>query len=150
MKKKSKKTWIENDLINSKAFNNLTGYAPVLLLHLFQRRKFQNLSTSKRERYVCMNKDEINIPYSEFKDKFKIHKDKLARAIDQLLARGFVSLNHQGGAFKQDKSVYALSKKWNTWQPGNVIETRPKINIKRGFLNNKEANRNGQKNRRQK
>ena len=62
----------------------------------------------------------------------------MIRAIDQLLAKGFLSIVNPGGTFRQDKAVYKLSDNWMLWQPGLSFETRVKEKVKRGFCNPKK------------
>jgi len=95
--KRQERLWIDVELINFKAFNSLTGYAPQLLLHLYRKRKFENHGTKKNAKWVCINYDELNITYIEFYTKHGITKPKMLRAKDQLLARGFIKTIHSGG-----------------------------------------------------
>jgi hypothetical protein len=63
-----------------------------------------------------------------------VSKTRFSRAIAELLAKGFITLVHHGGTYKQDKSVYGLSGKWLLWHPGVVFEEREKRKVTRGYL----------------
>lgn len=136
-KKKPDRIWIFIDLINSKAFNSLTGYAPQLVIHVLKKRKFENhKSNSKQKRndhWICVNSDSLNLTYIEFANSFNVSQKRMSKAIDQLLARGFIKIIHQGGGFRKDKSIYALSDNWMLWHKGVVFESRNKETIQRGF-----------------
>jgi len=140
--KTNHRLWIEIELINSKAFNSLTGYAPQLLFHLYRKRKFENHGTKKNAKWVCINHDELNITYIEFYTKHGITKPKMLRAKDQLLARGFIKTIHGGGGCNKDKAIYELINQWMFWQPGVVFEVRVKEKVQRGFCKPKTTYEN--------
>ena len=133
----SYKTWIDTDLILSPAFLSLTGFSQSLLLILHTKRKYARIGTKKTKKYVCTNCHNLNITYIEHKKKYGITQPRLTRAIDDLMAKGFLECKHTGGAYKQDKSIYALSDQWVLWHPGMIIYERQKEAIKRGFRNPK-------------
>jgi len=124
-------TWIERTLWESPAYNALRGYAPQLLTHILGKRQFENIRVGKKQKRICKNCDSLNVTYVEFKKK-GITQPRMTRALDQLLEKGFLTVVHQGGAFQQDKAVYALSENWQFWRPGTVFETRKKETVKRG------------------
>ena len=130
-----KKLWILVDIINSKAFNSLTGFAPHLLFHILKKRKMENCQNpkAKKKNWVCINSDSINITYSEFSKSFGVTKPRMSKAIGQLLGRGFISIIHQGGGCNKDKSIYAISDNWMIWHKDVVMEVRTKEAVKRGF-----------------
>ena len=80
-----------------------------------------------------MNQNSLSLTYIEAKEKFGITQPRLTRAIDDLLAKGFLTCIHQGGAYQQDKSLFGLSDNWRLWRPGMVIDTRKKEAVNRGF-----------------
>ena len=134
----SNKAWIDTELILSPAFISLSGFAVPLFLILHTKRKFSRIGKGKSKKYICTNCDNLNIAYVEYERKYGITQPRLTRAIDDLLAKGFLECKHTGGACKQDKSVYAFSDQWVLWQPGMIIFTRPKDGIKRGFRTPKQ------------
>ena len=66
-----------------------------------------------------------------------ISRPRIIRAIDELLAKGFIEIVHQGGAFQQDKSIYALIDDWRIWHKGAVFGKRPRDIRTRGFRKSK-------------
>lgn len=126
-------TWVEREMFESKAFINLKGFAPQLLILFLAKRQFKKQGNPGKEKRICINKDSICFTYVEAQKKYGISIPRLKRAIDDLLAKGFIRIVHQGGARKQDKSVYGLSGNWLLWHPGTVFETRNKSDVERGF-----------------
>ena len=126
-------TWVDRDMFESKAFLSLKGFAPQLLILFLGKRQMLKYGRKGKEKKICVNRDSLTFAYVEARKKYGITKSRFSRAIDELLAKGFITIVHQGGGFKQDKSIYALSEKWMLWQTGIVFETREKVNVQRGF-----------------
>lgn len=137
--KKPPGTWIEREMFLSPAYLNLKGFAPQLLTLFLSKREFARTKDKKgNKQYQCLNPNSICFTFKEAEKKHGIPIGRFNRAIRELLAKGFISLNHQGGAYRQDKSIYALSDKWILWQPGKIFEVR-KRDVKRGFQNGKKS-----------
>ena len=136
MGKKSKLppgTWLQQDVMESQAYNALKGWASQLLTHFLRKRWFDNMKVGKKEKKVCTNCDSIPFTQIEANRKYGITQPRFNRAIDQLLAKGFISIKHQGGACQGDKSIYALVDIWQLWRPGAVFEVREQDPVERGF-----------------
>jgi hypothetical protein len=99
------------------------------------KRQFEKVGRGKngKQKKVCVNANSLSLTYIEAKEKYGITQPRLTRAIDELLAKGFLTCIRQGGAYQQDKSIYGLSDNWRLWRPGTVFETRGKEPVKRGF-----------------
>ena len=138
-KHKSKGTFIERDMFESAAYLGLKGFAPQLLILILGKRQFSKPQGRKgKEKRICKNCDSLNVTYTEFLSTYKITQPRMTRAIDQLLAKGFLSRVYPGGTFRQDKAVYFLSTNWIIWRPGTIFETREKEGIARGFCKPKK------------
>lgn len=127
-------TWIEKELFTSKAFLKLRGCSPQILVLFYGKRIFIKMKSNKRKKLSCTNNNSIAFTYKEALS-LGITKPTFTRAIDELLAKGFISIVHQGGAYKKDKTFYSLSEKWRLWSDGIVFETRSR-DIKRGYQGN--------------
>ena len=125
--------WVERELFESKAFISLTGVAPQLFILILSKRRFENQGRKGKEKKVCVNYDSIHFTYIEAEKKYGITKPRFTRGVDELLAKGFITVKHQGGAYKQDKTIFALSENWRIWGPGMVFEKRKIDPVKRGF-----------------
>ena len=132
------KIWIDREMTESKAFLSLKGFAPQLLVMVLGKRQFEKQGRKGKEKWVLINSDNINITYTEFKRKYGVTQPKLTRAIDQLLEKGFLSVVRPGGAYRHDKSVYALSDSWIIWKPGMMLSKRQREVVKRGFCRAKK------------
>jgi hypothetical protein len=131
-------TWIEREMFESEAYLSLKGFAPQLLTLILAKRQFRNHGRRGKQKKVCINCDKLNITYTEFNNKYGITQPRMTRSIDQLLAKGFLSIVNPGGMYKQDKAIYALSTNWVIWKPEMVFESRERENVERGFCNPKK------------
>ena len=132
-KRTERGSFVYAEMYQSEAFWALGGTAPQLLMAFLDKRQFYK-SNQRRDNgnYVCTNSDDITMTYSELEAKYGLTIPRAARAFDELLAKGFIEIKHTGGAYRQDKRIYALSEKWRLWTPGTVFSERPK-DLKRGF-----------------
>ena len=126
---KGKGTFIERDLFESKAFLQLRGVAPQMLIYFLGKREFKQTNKTR----ICVNEDQLTLSYVELA-KLGITQPRATRGFDELLAKGFITIKHHGGGCQKDQSVYALSDKWLLWRKGTVFEQRPQV-LKRGFQN---------------
>lgn len=137
-----KGTFVETKLFLSPAFISLgkPGTCPVssyashaMLLMLLGKRQFGTVKDRKRQK-VKMRTDEnkFYLTYKEL-DHWGITQTAATRGIDELLAKGFIKIAEQGGAYNRHKTKYALVDDWTEWQFGYPpIRERPK-DIKRGY-----------------
>ncbi len=58
---------------------------------------------------------------------------KITRAIDELLAKGFIEVVEYGGAYEKHKSIYALVDDWATWKVGDPPIRIRSNDVKRGY-----------------
>jgi hypothetical protein len=131
-----KGAYVEAELLESKAYLSLKGLAPQVLMLFMLKRQFKKMSAGKRGKSVkksCVNLDSLSLTYIEAKKKYGITQPRFTRAIDELLAKGFVTKSHPGGGYQKDKAFYGLSYKYLMWHQGLVIERRQKDSLQRGF-----------------
>ena len=65
--------------------------------------------------------------------KGTITQPKATRAIDELLAKGFIKIAEYGGAYEKHKSKYSLVDDWKNWKAGDTpIRSREK-DRRRGY-----------------
>jgi hypothetical protein len=125
-----------SEIYESKAFWHLGGTAAQVLIIIMSKRRMERVAgkKTKKKTWVCINPDELCFTYVEALEKFGINKVRFTRAIDALLAKGFIRQTHQGGAYKRDKSTYALSEAYVMWKPDTVIEKRAASDtVSRGY-----------------
>lgn len=125
-------TWVERDIFIGQAFLNLRGKSSQILIIFLGKRIFIKVKSKKAKKSLCTNENHITFTYKEA-EALGFSKPQFTRAIDDLLAKGFIKIVHQGGAFKKDKTIYGLSENWRLWKPGIVFECRKRDCVKRGF-----------------
>jgi hypothetical protein len=124
--------WLPHKLESSEAFLSLTGKAPHVLLLLMRRRKVSRVG---RGDWVITNNGELEFTYKEALDRYGITDGQFRRAIDQLVARGFIDVTETGGAYRRHKSKFALIENWGDYgtedfKPGKARKPDP---VKRGY-----------------
>ena len=136
-----KGTWLEEELYRSRAYLALKGFAPQLLTLFYGKREFKTING----KHVCTNIDNITMTYVEIENIFNrgshkkhlpkdgISKPRFTRGRDDLMEKGFLKIVHHGGAYKKDKTIYAITDDWQWWRPGQVIYKRPKDSRQRGY-----------------
>jgi len=123
-KRKNKKskfkrgTYLEREMYTSIAYLSLSGVAPQMLTLFLGKRDFNN-------NHECLNCERITMTYREL-EALGISRPRATRGRDDMMAKGFIKIVHQGGAYQQDKTIYALTEDWLWWKPGQVIYERPK------------------------
>lgn len=109
--------YVDRKLIRSRAFLELTGCAAQV--YLLFRARAQVVKTkggpAKRSPWRIVNNGEIIFTYAEAEEDFGIRAKRFTRAIDQLVARGFLDIAHRGGGLEGDASCYALSERWRMY-----------------------------------
>jgi hypothetical protein len=93
------------------------------LMAVMDQRQFKKVKGRKKP--VCVNADNLKLPYGLLQKTFGIPCGRIPQALDELLAKGFIRLVYAGGAHKHDMSQYALSENWRWWKRGTVFQTRP-------------------------
>lgn len=120
-------TFVTRNIIYSKAFTALNNTAKQMLLILMDKRV---MKSTKRRKYECINGRELVLTYKELEnlhnDGSGLHRQNIVRGFDDLLAKGFITVEKRGGAYQQDKNVYGLVDDWLLWKPGMVINKRVK------------------------
>jgi hypothetical protein len=110
-----------NEIPESLAFNDLNKPATTVLLYVL-RQQIQGKITikkSKAKRYIVTNKHEMVIPYKKLRGHpYFLKNQTITRAIDDILANGFLTINEQGGREKGHYTKYSLSEKWRDWRKG--------------------------------
>jgi hypothetical protein len=142
-----KGTFIESDMFLSNAFITLgkrksvpvTSWASQAILMMFLGKRSMRKRSDKKgsnKQFRAMNNDELTLTYKELESR-GINQKSATRGIDELLAKGFITIVDQGGCYEKHKAVYGLSDKYNIWRPGTVFETRNR-DVLRGYQKPKE------------
>jgi len=127
-------TPLYKEMVYSKAFQALKLSERKVLDFAMLERRMEKTShrKSKKKRYEPSN--EILIPYRQLNSEpFNLVNSTVTRAIDKLLALGFLTITEQGGSRQGHSTKYTFSNKYKTWKEGGKpIETR-QAHSNRGF-----------------
>jgi hypothetical protein len=143
VKNKKGGTYIKRELYQSEVFNSLNKIALRVLIAFLDKRMRERKSVAKDKKGTprppeFVNLDRITLTYGELEKKYWIKPQSATRAIDELLAKGFIEIKHQGGAYNHDKSVYALVDKWMLWKKDSEpFSVRRKDPVRRGYQGKK-------------
>lgn len=96
MTKTAKYLRITNNMMESKAWNQLSCYAMVIYLHI-------------KSKYNHNNADNISLTYSEAGKL--MNKRTFTKAIDELINHGFIELLEQNWTARRP-NIYGLSSMW--------------------------------------
>lgn len=122
-------TPLYREMIYSKALQSLKLSERKVLDFAMLERRMEKTSQKKqkKKRYTASN--EILIPYRQLNaEPFNMNNSTITRAIDKLLAIGFLSIVEQGHATK-----YKFIEKWKTWNDGDAPVEIRKSYPNRGF-----------------
>jgi hypothetical protein len=142
--KYGKGTFIDSSLFLSPAFLSLgtPGTAPQvttcscqMLILLLGKRGFERVKGKPPKR---TDENKLNLTYAELKVR-GISNTRATRGFSELLAKGFIEIVHQGGAWEKDKSQYALTDTYLLWRIGHKpIRKRSPDIVKRGYQEKKK------------
>lgn len=137
-------TFVEAQILLSPAFLSLgkRGTSPkvsscsvTILMLLLLKRQFRHLKDKKGiKRMIRVDDNRFNLTYKELEAR-GIHQSSATRGLDELLAKGFISIKDPGGAFEQHKAVYALEDKYRSWQEGQSPIFKRQRDVHRGYQN---------------
>lgn len=114
-------------MVYSEAFQALKLSERKVLDFALLERKIENVGgRGRKKRFEPTNN--ILIPYRQLNEPpFNLNNSTVTRAIDRLLALGFLTIIERGGSRQGHASKYKLIDKWQYWKPGDEpIETRQK------------------------
>lgn len=128
---------VERELLKSAVFRGLNGTSKTVLFDFLMkcRVKSRKVKSGRKSERIILNNGEIEYCYSEA-EKRGIPRSNFMRALDTLLKKGFIDIDHSGsGGKKGDKSHYAISERWRAWGTDDFIPgARPKDSRQgRGF-----------------
>lgn len=122
----------ERELYQSDAFLSLNKNAMKILIALLDNRKRETQSQAKtkkgnKRKPKFINLDRLVIPYGTLEKVYQINRSSIPRAIDELLAKGFIKISYHGGACKHDLNKYSLSDNYLFWTSHTApFEVRPR------------------------
>ena len=144
--RKPRGVYLEPDWIDSKAFTALNGTAVKVFIWFMRRRQMAKVGRKGKEQWIVTNNGEIVFTYDEAEKKFGLTRSRFNRAIDELIAKGFIDITHHGGGMMGDCTLYSISERWRFYGTDKfVYKTRPKDTRKLGFTEENWEKRTGKK-----
>ena len=118
--------YIEQDIINSDAFWDLTGIATQVYMVFLMKRKLSDKAFGKDKARIVVNNGEITYTYLEALNNHWIPKSNFLRARDQLIKVGLIEIAEDGGCHHTTK--YAISNNWRNY-PEQTFERSKSGNL---------------------
>ena len=142
----SKVTFVEKEVLRSKAFKDLPGTAIQVLMWFYLKRKLKNIGRRGKEKWIITNNGEIVFSYAEAEKKYGLTRARFSRALNALIALGFIDIAHHGGGMMGDCTLYAISERWRKYGTDQFIsQSRPKDTRGLGFTKKNWEERTGKK-----
>ena len=129
--------WGRN-VYQSEAFLSLGKNAMKMLIALFDVRIFEKRSKARdrkggKRKPICLNLNSLEMPYSILETKYRINQQGIVRSKNELLAKGFIKITHEGGLGEHDKAKYALIDDFLKWKPGMKPFRLRQRDVRRGY-----------------
>jgi len=142
----SKVTFVEKEILRSKAFKELPGTAIQVLMWFYLKRKLKNMGSRGKEKWIIINNGEIVFSYADAEKKYGLTRARYSRALNALIEKGFIDIDHHGGGMMGDCTLYAISERWRNYGTDQFIpKHRPKDKRGLGFTQKNWEERTGKK-----
>ena len=127
--------FIDRILFMSDAFLSLNNSGKTMLLALLNARKKETYKDRKTKKTIqkFTNDKNLEMPYMTLKKVWGLSQQAVSRAIDELLAKGFIEIVHQGGLGEHDKARYALIDDYQRWKPKMIPFRTRGHDVRRGY-----------------
>lgn len=120
---------IDRALVRSPAFRALkTPNAVRVLLDFHSKRRWVEKTNGRKRKkqWAFVNNGELEYTYKEA-ERRGMSSSVFVRALDELIAHGFIDVVETGAGVHKMKTLYSLSDRWQKWGTEEyVINKRPK------------------------
>lgn len=118
-------------LVKSEVWLSLSGTAMKVFLLFRTKCRMEKFRGKPGKRGpVILNNGEIVFSYREAQKKYGISASRFRRAIDELVAKGFIDIAHTGMGVHKVATWYAISERWRDYGTPQFKEVKwPKPNI---------------------
>lgn len=108
-----KAIWFDANLLRSPVYRSLSKWAMLAYMDFLRKRKMEEVKSKNRSSvWIIKNNGEIVYPYSDAGKK-GIGSREFCNAIDELIAKGFLDITHQGsGGRSGDMTKYFIDDRW--------------------------------------
>jgi len=135
--------YLEAEIINSRAFQTLSGTEIRVLLRFYQRRDFRShVDPSRRQIKVLVNNGEIDFSFVAA-EKEGFSRSTFMRCRNKLVKVGFIDIAQTGAGMYRSLNLYAISDRWKKYGTPDFKEAerpkRPRFKEGIGFQKGHEA-----------
>lgn len=123
--------YVPYELLNSKAFRELSANGIRVLMRFLQKRTW--VKTKKRGGRPCFINTGLSFTYVEAQDVLGIGISSFWENMKRLVEVGFVDIEHQGGGLGRDFSRYAFSERWRYYGTPQFKEVKKKRVLQSGL-----------------
>jgi hypothetical protein len=110
---------LEPALIESQAFEDLSGKAAMLVLIRFHQKAYKKRKDGKKrglKELVITNQGEIIFTYGEARELGIKSTQTFHRVLKELIEdKGFIDLEYRGGYYHNDPSKFSISGRWKRY-----------------------------------
>jgi len=117
---------ISQTMVKSDVWVNLGSTAKSVYL-IFRCKCQYSKMQGKKKRWVHTNNGEIVFTYKEALEKYGITRPRFTRAIDELLAKGFIDIKSSCAGIYKATTLYGIADRWQEYGIGGYkMVKRPK------------------------
>jgi DNA-binding PadR family transcriptional regulator len=127
------KLYLSKSLLRSNAFHSLGRTAIIVYLEFRMRCEVRQLKTKpgRADVWEITNNGKLEYTYTDA-EKRHITRPRFMRALDELVAKGFIDVTYSGLGIRKDKSTYAISDRWKKWGTKEFIERQRQKDTRQG------------------
>jgi hypothetical protein len=126
--------FIYRTMLLSVAFLSLNNSGKTMLLALLNVRKRESYKDRKTKKTVhVLDGNNLEMTYVTLKKVWGLNQQAVSRAIDDLLAKGFIKIVHQGGLGEHDKARYSLVDDYQQWTSKTPAIRIRERDVRRGY-----------------
>lgn len=118
---------VERELLQSPAYLALKGHAPQVLGLFLCKRQVARINKGKEQVWVCINNGELVFTYREAKEKYGLQYTTFSRALDELMAKGFLRISTRESSSWEEPAMYELLDEWRKY---GTPDFSPSVRIK--------------------
>jgi hypothetical protein len=120
---KARGTYVEGELVQSAAFQNLSGAAIKVFMGFRLRvQKRRRKRRSGAPVYEAQNDRELVYTYDQMQAEWGIRsRATVARVIDELVDHGFLDIVRTGQGRYKVTTIYGLGERWRAWDPDPTV-----------------------------
>ena len=115
---------IERSMFSSKAWRSLTSTSKIVLADFLCKRQMEEIKHPKRgSEWAIKNNGKITYTYAEA-EKRGIPRSSFQRAIDELIAKGFISIAQSGAGVVKAATLYWIDDRWKDYGTSRFTHRR--------------------------